>query len=132
MEKLDTIIDNLRTFAALLADLAKLENEISGEINNAEQQNRELFELNGENRYCDERDGDIQTNLQKIADSLSDNYRKIKNFPIMSEKVGKILASYDKVFVHEYTNKSGYPQIKSLLEKLREDIKKLEDLLYNG
>ncbi|TPH24126.1 hypothetical protein [Haemophilus haemolyticus] len=129
MEKLNKIAADYRTFADLLDNLVDLEAAINDEINKANQQKRKLFDTDGLGHYCDERDHKIQANLQGKAERLSDNYGKIKDSRVMSGEVGKTLVNYDSVFVHEHDNKSGYPQVKSLLEKLSGDINKLKDLL---
>ena len=129
MEKLNTIAADYRTFADLLDNLVDLEAAINDEINKANQQNRKLFDIDGSGYYCDERDHEIRADLQGKAKTLSDNYSKIKDSRVMSGEVGKILVDYNKVFVHKCGNKSGYPQVKSLLEKLSGDINKLKDLL---
>lgn len=130
MAKLNTIADDYRTFADLLDVLTDLEAAINAEIKKADQQNRKLFDINRET-YCDERDHDIQANLQEKANSLADNYSKIKNSRAIPAKVRKTLAGYDRVFVHKDTNQSGYPEITSLLDKLRKDIGILENILQN-
>ena len=129
MEKLKKIAGDYRTFADLLDNLVDLEAAINDEINKANQQKRKLFDIDGSGYYCDARDHEIQANLQGKAKTLSDNYRKIKDSRVMSGEVGKTLVNYDSVFVHEHDNKSGYQQVKSLLEKLSGDINKLKDLL---
>ena len=129
MPKLNTIADDLRIFADLLDNLDDLKNAIDTEINKADQQNRKLFDTDGAGYYCDERDHEIQTNLQEKANTLSDNYRKIKNSRVMPAKVRQTLDGYDRVYVHENTNESGYPQITSLRDKLSVDIDTLKKIL---
>lgn len=128
MPKLNTIADDYRTLADLLDNLADLEAAISDEIKKAELQNRKLFDIDRE-AYCDEIDREIYANLQGKANTLSDNYSKIKNSTVIPANVRKILAGYNREFVHEDTNKSGYPKITSLLDKLRKDIGILENIL---
>lgn len=128
MAKLNTIADDLRIFADLLDNLDDLKDAIDDEINKANQQHRKLFDTDGAGYYCDGRDHEIQTNLQGKANTLSDNYRKIKNSSVIPKDVRKILAGYyDRVYVHENTNESGYPQITSLRDKLSEDIDDILD-----
>lgn len=122
MPKLNKIADDYRIFADVLDNLDDLKDAISEEIDKAHQENRKLFDTDGLGYYRDERDHEIQTNLQGKANTLSDNYRKIKGSKVMSGNVGKTLAGYDRVFVHEDTNQSGYPQITSLRDKLSADI----------
>lgn len=129
MPKLNTIADDLRIFADLLDNLDDLKDAIDDEINKAHQQNRKLFDIDGAGYYCDGRDHAIQANLQGKANTLSDNYRKIKNSRVMSANVRKTLAGYDRVYVHENTNQSGYPQITSLRDKLSADIDTLKNIL---
>lgn len=129
MAKLNTIADDLRIFADLLDNLDDLKDAIDDEINKANQQSRKLFDIDGLGYYCDERDHEIQTNLQGKANTLSDNYSKIKGSKIMSGNVGQTLAGYDRVFVHRDTNQSGYPQITSLRDKLSADIDTLKKIL---
>lgn len=129
MAKLNTIADDHRIFADLLDNLDDLKDAIDDEINKANQQHRKLFDIDGLGYYCDERDHEIQTNLQEKANTLSDNYSKIKGSKVMSGNVGKTLAGYDRVFVHEDTNQSGYPQITSLRDKLSADIDTLKNIL---
>lgn len=128
MAKLNTIADDYRTLADLLDNLADLEAAISDEIKKAELQNRKLFDIDRE-AYCDEIDREIYANLQGKTNTLSDNYSKIKNSRVMPANVRKILADYGRVFINEDTNKSGYPKITSLLDKLRKDIGILENIL---
>ncbi len=128
MAKLNTIADDYRTLADLLDNLADLEAAISDEIKKAELQNRKLFDIDRE-AYCDEIDREIYANLQGKTNTLSDNYSKIKNSRVMPANVRKILADYDRVFINEDTNKSGYPKITSLLDNLRKDIGILENIL---
>lgn len=129
MAKLNTIADDLRIFADLLDNLDDLKDAIDDEINKANQQHRKLFDTDGLGCYCDGRDHKIQANLQGKADTLSDNYRKIKNSRVMSANVRQTLAGYDRVYVHENTNQSGYPQITSLSDKLSADIDTLKNIL---
>lgn len=129
MAKLNTIADDLRIFADLLDNLDDLKDAIDTEIDKADQQNRKLFDIDGLGYYCDGRDRKIQANLQGKADTLSDNYRKIKNSRVMSANVRQTLAGYDRVYVHENTNQSGYPQITSLRDKLSVDIDTLKNIL---
>ena len=129
MPKLNKIADDYRIFADLLDNLDDLEDAINTEINKADQQNRKLFDIDGLGYYCDERDHEIRANLQEKANTLSDNYRKIKNSRVMSANVRQTLAGYDRVYVHESTNQSGYPQITSLRDKLRRDIDTLDNIL---
>lgn len=128
MAKLNTIADDYRTLADLLDNLADLEAAISDEIKKAELQNRKLFDIDRE-AYCDEIDREIYANLQGKTNTLSDNYSKIKNSRVMPANVRKILADYGRVFINEDTNKSGYPKITSLLDKLRKDIGILENII---
>lgn len=128
MAKLNTIADDLRIFADLLDNLDDLKDAIDDEINKANQQHRKLFDIDCCGYYCDGRDHGIQANLQGKANTLSDNYRKIKNSSVIPKDVRKILAGYyDRVYVHENTNESGYPQITSLRDKLSEDIDDILD-----
>lgn len=129
MPKLNTIADDLRIFADLLDNLDDLKDAIDDEINKAHQQNRKLFDIDGAGYYCDGRDHAIQANLQGKANTLSDNYRKIKNSRVMSANARQTLAGYDRVYVHENTNQSGYPQITSLRDKLSGDIDALKNIL---
>lgn len=129
MAKLNTIADDLRIFADLLDNLDDLKDAIDDEINKANQQSRKLFDTDGAGYYCDGRDHEIQTNLQEKANTLSDNYRKIKNSRVMPANVRQTLAGYDRVYVHENTNESGYPQITSLRDKLSADIDTLKNIL---
>ena len=129
MAKLNTIADDLRIFADLLDNLDDLKDAIDDEINKANQQNRKLFDIDGAGYYCDERDHEIQANLQEKANTLSDNYRKIKNSRVMPAKVRQTLAGCDRVYVHENTNESGYPQITSLRDRLSRDIDMLDTIL---
>lgn len=129
MAKLNTIADDLRIFADLLDNLDDLKDAIDDEINKANQQSRKLFDIDGLGCYCDGRDHGIQANLQGKANTLSDNYRKIKNSRVMSANVRQTLAGYDRVYVHENTNQSGYPQITSLRDKLSADIDTLKNIL---
>lgn len=129
MPKLNTIADDLRIFADLLDNLDDLKDAIDDEINKANQQHRKLFDTDGLGFYYDKRDHEIQAKLQEKANTLSDNYRKIKGSRVMSGNVGKTLAGYDRVFVHEDTNQSGYPQITSLSDKLSVDIDTLKNIL---
>jgi Mg2+ and Co2+ transporter CorA len=129
MAKLNTIADDLRIFADLLDNLDDLKDAIDDEINKANQQSRKLFDIDGLGCYCDGRDHGIQANLQGKANTLSDNYRKIKNSRVMSANVRQTLGGYDRVYVHENTNQSGYPQITSLRDKLSADIDTLKKIL---
>lgn len=129
MAKLNTIADDHRIFADLLDNLDDLKDAIDTEINKADQQNRKLFDIDGLGYYCDKIDHEIQAKLQEKANTLSDNYSKIKGSKVMSGNVGKTLAGYDRVFVHEDTNQSGYPQITSLRDKLSGDIDTLKNIL---
>lgn len=129
MAKLNTIADDLRIFADLLDNLDDLKDAIDDEINKANQQNRKLFDIDGLGYYYDERDHEIRANLQEKANSLSDNYRKIKNSRVMSANVRRTLAGYDRVYVHESTNESGYQQITSLRDRLSRDIDMLDNIL---
>ena len=129
MPKLNKIADDYRIFADVLDNLDDLKDAIDDEINKANQQSRKLFDIDGLGCYCDGRDHGIQANLQGKANTLSDNYRKIKNSRVMSANVRKTLAGYDRVYVHENTNQSGYPQITSLRDKLSADIDTLKNIL---
>lgn len=128
MPKLNTIADDYRTFADLLDNLDDLKDAISEEIDKAHQENRKLFDTDGLGYYRDERDHEIQTNLQGKANTLSDNYSKIKNSRVIPANARQTLAGYDRVFVHKDTNQSGYPQITSLRDQLSDDI---DDILDN-
>ena len=122
MAKLNKIADDYRIFADVLDNLDDLKDAISKEIDKAHKQDRKLFDTDGLGYYRDERDHEIQTNLQGKANTLSDNYSKIKNSRVIPANVRQTLAGYDRVFVHEDTNQSGYPQITSLRDKLSADI----------
>ena len=127
MPKLNTIADDYRTLADLLDNLDDLTDAISEEIDKAHQENRKLFDTDGFGYYRDERDHEIQANLQGKANTLSDNYSKIKNSRVIPADVRKTLASCDRVLVHEDTNQSGYPQITSLRDQLSGDIDDILD-----
>lgn len=124
-----TLADDYRTFADLLDNLDDLNDSISEEIDKANQEGRDLFDIDGLGYYRDERDHEIRANLQEKANSLSDNYRKIKNSRVMSANVRRTLAGYDRVYVHESTNESGYQQITSLRDRLSRDIDMLDNIL---
>lgn len=124
-----TLADDYRTFADLLDNLDDLNDSISEEIDKANQEGRDLFDIDGLGYYRDERDHEIRAKLQEKAKTLSDNYSKIKNSRVMSPNVRETLAGYDSVYVHENDNKSGYSQITSLRDKLSGDIDKLDKIL---